>query len=126
MKWYFCFLLFLVLFQSPAFCQEMRYREAKQLYSWSEYHVRQQNPSYKAWIAGLSSFIVPGVGQMYTHEYLRGALFLGANTVTEALFLTGLYMAAADYNSPGCYNSEIYNALLVGCSFIALGRNNFV
>jgi hypothetical protein len=38
--------------------------------------------------AGLFSLVIPGAGQFYTRSYLKGSLFLGAEAIMWALYLT--------------------------------------
>lgn len=47
--------------------------------------VGRKNP----WISGIGSFLIPGLGQVYNGEYLKGALFFGGFIASYALVMAG-------------------------------------
>lgn len=72
---------------SATITEGMQYTDYKNLYDYHKY-THQYGDSYNPTLAGLASFIIPGLGQGVCDEWGRGAVFFGGHL----LCLTGTYV----------------------------------
>lgn len=56
----------------------MAYNEYKDYYNRHDYR-KEEDDRYKPWLCGVSSLVIPGLGQMVAGETGRGLAFLGGN-----------------------------------------------
>lgn len=68
----------------------MRYREYKNLYNTKEYVPQRDDPYSRAW-AGITSFIIPGLGQGIVGQWGRGFAIIGTNVGLWVLQLSDTY-----------------------------------
>lgn len=101
----------------------MKYKQYKNLYNTSEYMGMPGDP-HTPWVAGVTSFLIPGLGQMICGEVGRGFAYLGG---TIGIGLVG-YLGAAGlfYYGKGYMDGESQGnnaaliagtVLLYACSF---------
>jgi hypothetical protein len=69
--------LILVCILSISVTTKSQYKINKTRYDYRSYK-REAGDPYSPSLAGFASFLVPGIGQMYTGETRRGAFFLGS------------------------------------------------
>ncbi len=64
--------------RTTTYYKDKKYKELKKLYSRRDYKKTKGQP-YSPFIAGLGSFVIPGLGQLYAGEGARGlGVFLGS------------------------------------------------
>ena len=115
-----CFLsLILILFISSA--ASSQYRLNKTFYSSKNYTYLAGDP-YNPSLAGLTSFFVPGLGQMISGEVGRGFAFLGG-------FSGGLILIVAGVNLSNSYTEDSpgnEGSLVLVTSMVAVGLIDMV
>ena len=79
---------FLILMLLNSLVSFGQYNIDKEKYNFRTYQY-QQNDKYNPIIAGVSSYIIPGLGQMYCNENKRGNSFLAGYTGGILLMMTG-------------------------------------
>ena len=101
----------------------VRYRDIKHYYNHSEYS-EQDGDRYVVSIAGVASFLVPGLGQCYCDEWGRGLGILGASaglailgTAETSLMFYGATKTAEHYRMYG--TTDPSSNLIFGASFAA-------
>ncbi|MCQ2110345.1 MAG: hypothetical protein MJY79_02470 [Bacteroidaceae bacterium] len=62
----------------PPIREGMKYKELKEFYD-PYYYTKDRKDPYKPWLMGISSFIVPGLGQIFEGETTTGLIMLGAD-----------------------------------------------
>ena len=77
-----------------------QYKVNKTMYNYRLYRPQVGDP-YNTGVAGLTSFLVPGLGQMIAGEGGRGAAFLGGFVGAMVLFYVGSGMSEADIDEGG-------------------------
>ncbi len=77
-----------------------QYKVNKTMYNYRLYRPQVGDP-YNTGVAGLTSFLVPGLGQMIAGEGGRGAAFLGAFAGAMVLFYVGSGISEADMEDGG-------------------------
>lgn len=112
MKKLFSILVVIVLMTAAASAQ---YKVNKQKYDFRLYN-HQVGDRYNPGIAGLCSFLVPGLGQMISGEPGRGAAFLGADLAFTVVYGVGLVKAMTTYDVDyyGNETAEGGGAILAG------------
>ena len=65
-----------------------QYKINKTQYDYHTYK-RQVGDPYNPSVAGISSFLIPGLGQMTSGEFIRGAVFLGGYASCCVIFAVG-------------------------------------
>ena len=66
-----------------------QYKMNKEKYNYKEY-TYQESDKYMPVIAGVASYIIPGLGQMYCNEKQRGSHFLAGSAGGILVLFTGL------------------------------------
>jgi hypothetical protein len=69
-----------------------QYRINKAKFDYRTYQHQIGDP-YNPIVAGISSFLSPGTGQMTSGEFVRGAVFLGMSVGSWTLFFSGVNLA---------------------------------
>lgn len=80
-------------------CQA-QYRINKTIYNYRAYSHQAGDP-YNPVVAGVASSLMPGLGQVTSHEVVRGLVFLGGFAGCGVIFGVGVGMSAEDYNTGG-------------------------
>jgi hypothetical protein len=70
-------------------------------------------------VATLFSFLIPGLGQIYAGEYLRGTGFLLGNIATNIVALAGLQGIGETKSSNCAYGCSSENSGLIGFGLLA-------
>ena len=108
----------------------------------AQYKINKTNYDYKTWTylegdpynpvtCGFLS-IIPGVGQMAAHEYLRGAAFLGGAVGSFGLFILGVFLEYGynDIGGPIAFVGLLGIPTIIICSIVDATRvakvNNLV
>jgi hypothetical protein len=65
-----------------------QYKINKTQYDYHTYKHQVGDP-YNPSVAGVSSFLIPGIGQMTSGEFIRGAVFLGGYASCYVIFAVG-------------------------------------
>jgi hypothetical protein len=89
MKSCFLFSFLLFVFLSSACAQ---YRMNKEKYDFHHYSY-QKTDQYRPLISGFASFVIPGLGQTFAGEPLRGLAFFGGFTACTLVASVGLLMS---------------------------------
>lgn len=84
------------LFEIPEIALGMRYREYKDMYSAKDY-VRSDDDPYDPLVAGVASFLLPGVGQMFSGEYGRGGKYMGMWAGSVILMWSGIKVLDSEH-----------------------------
>ena len=85
-------LIAVLTISTSLFSQKIRYRDVKNKYSVSGYNRKMPKKEYSPLAAGLLSFYIPGLGQAYAGEPLRGLAFFGAQSITSIGLITGFLL----------------------------------
>jgi len=75
---------------SPLLSQEPTMMEKKKMYNYKAYEW-QQGDRYNPTMAGVLSFLIPGVGQIATNEAGRGLAFLLPSIIADIVILVDEY-----------------------------------
>jgi len=112
-----CFLsLIAILFISSVV--NAQYRLNKTMYN-SKHYTHQRGDPYKPSVAGLTSFLIPGLGQMISGEVGRGASFLGGFAGGAIMIIAGVNQSFTHTeSSPGNLGDWFLVVSLVGFGFI--------
>jgi TM2 domain-containing membrane protein YozV len=94
------YLIFLTCMLFITTVSNAQYKVNKTKYDYKMYQPQVGDP-YNPGVAGLTSFLIPGLGQMIAGEGGRGAAFLGGNAGTLVLLFVGSGMSAADIEDGG-------------------------
>jgi len=92
------FLLVALIFVS--YSTNAQYKINKTHYDYHSYSYQVGDP-YNTGVAGLCSFLIPGLGQMLSGETGRGFAFLGADLGFSALYIVGVVNSANDISMNG-------------------------
>lgn len=77
-------------------------------------YIYQIGDPYNPSIAGLTSFLIPGLGQMLSGEGGRGAAFLGGYLGSWVVYGVGVGMMSVDIDEDGYYDGAGAGAVLIG------------
>ena len=102
--------------QTSAYVSEgMRYRDYKNLYDRHKYN-RQFGDPYNPTLAGVASFLIPGLGQGLCDEWGRGIAIFGGYVLGSMGWAMSVVTSAYTYN----YTSATYNAsaLVIGSALL--------
>ncbi len=110
-------LICLVIFSSLTNAQ---YSINKTQYDYRTYSYQLGDP-YNPSVAGITSFLIPGLGQMLSGEGGRGAAFLGGYLGCMVVYIIGYSSAINDIDNGGTGSSG-FGTMIVG-SLGALGIN---
>ncbi len=94
------------------------YKINKTVYNYKEY-IPQEGDKYNPTIAGVSSFVVPGLGQMLSGETTRGLYFMGGAVASIGMVL--IANSLADDISFGDLFSKQSEGKLKGAFFLLYG-----
>lgn len=94
-----CFLILISLLFIGSFANA-QYRINKTKYDYRTYS-HQAGDRYSPIVAGVTSYILPGLGQMLSGEGGRGAAFLGGDFTCTAVFIAGVIIAGKDNINTG-------------------------
>lgn len=94
----FVLVLFILFFAGPA--SYAQYRINRKIYDSKTYTHRPGDP-YNPVVAGVSSFLIPGLGQIISHEPGRGVAFMGGALVCASLFIGGAFSGGNDSADEG-------------------------
>lgn len=92
--------MLLIGFLFVCFIANGQYRINKYKYDYRTYRYQVGDP-YNTGVAGLCSFLIPGLGQMLSGETGRGLAFLGADLGCGVLYYAGAVSATNDLNNGG-------------------------
>ncbi|MGC1390761.1 MAG: hypothetical protein WA816_06965 [Bacteroidales bacterium] len=114
-----CFLsLIIILFISSA--ANAQYRLNKTTFNSKNYTCQRGDP-YKPSVAGLTSFLIPGLGQMISGEAVRGAIFLGGFAGSAIMIIVGVHQSNTyTESSPGNEGDLVVVLGLVAIGFIGM------
>jgi TM2 domain-containing membrane protein YozV len=114
-----CFLsLIAILFISSVV--NAQYRLNKTMYN-SKHYAYQRGDPYKPSVAGLTSFLIPGLGQMISGEVGRGAAFLGGFAGGAIMIIVGVNQSFTyTESSPGNLGDLVLVTSLVAIGFIVM------
>jgi len=87
----------LILLSTHSFSQ---YRINKFNYDYHSYYYRIGDP-YNPTVAGVASFLIPGLGQMVSGESVRGLTFFGADLGCWIIYAIGYSASAIDIANGG-------------------------
>jgi hypothetical protein len=95
-----------------------QYRINKTRYNYRTYRYQAGDP-FNPDLAGFTSFLLPGLGQMISGEHVRGAVFLGAFAGGATMIIGGIKLSETyTEESPGNEGSVVAVACLVTFGFI--------
>lgn len=92
-----------------------QYKVKKGNYNFKDY-TYQSTDKYHPAIAGVASYIVPGLGQIYCNENKRGLNFLAGYTSGILVIIAG-----AIVNFPNTLSSSVNNELTIGKGLVMVG-----
>ncbi len=84
------------LFEIPDITLGMKYREYKDMYRARDY-VRYEDDPYDPLVAGVASFLLPGLGQMLSQEYGRGSAYMGMWASSVILMWSGIKVLDSEH-----------------------------
>lgn len=97
-----------------------QYKINKTKYNYQNYTFQVGDP-YNPSVAGLTSFLIPGLGQMISGEGGRGAAFLGGFAGGVTMIVVGVKLSETyTENSPGNEGSIVLVASLVTVGLIGM------
>jgi len=108
--------MLMLIYSSVSFSQ---YKIDKEKYDFRDYKY-QQNDKYNPIIAGVSSYIIPGLGQMYCNENKRGNSFLAGYTGGILLMMTGFIIDLPNMMSEN-NKFSLGEGLLIGGAVTTVG-----
>jgi TM2 domain-containing membrane protein YozV len=110
-------LIAILFFSSAANAQ---YRLNRTMYN-SRNYIYQTGDPYKPSVAGFTSFLIPGLGQMISGEVVRGGVFLGGFAGGAIMIIAGVNQSYTyTENSPGNEGDLVLVASLVAIGFISM------
>lgn len=101
----------------------LRYSDIKSLYDVRDY-VPVMGDRYNPGSAGMMSFLIPGLGQIYCGEPLRGAAFLIGTAVPAGIGLATAVAAA--YSEPNPNQPEGGKGKIIASGFFALSAIMYI
>ena len=75
----------------------MKYREYKKYYDYHLYEHQKGDPYSRFW-TGAASFVIPGLGQIFEGEWVRGLLFIAGNAALYSGYRANMNV---EYDSAG-------------------------
>lgn len=88
-KTIFISVVLVLLFSLNTNAQNIKYNDVKNSYTTQGYRSVIKHEIYSPLAAGLSSYFLPGLGQFYLHEPLRGICFMGSELVAAGVAFAG-------------------------------------
>jgi len=96
-----------------------QYKINKTKYDYSSYTF-QAGDRYNPTVAGLASFLIPGLGQMVSGEVGRGIVFLGGSLIGTSLLITAANMSVNDEAEGGDGTKGAGLAAIAGIATLAI------
>jgi len=115
-------ILFLIISLLISSSTEAQYRINKQKYDYRTYSFQPGDP-YNVNLAGIASYLIPGLGQMISGEDNRGLFFLGGFLACGTVSIVGTQIESYDTEpwEPREYgNNEVIIAGLIGVVIVDL------
>ena len=105
---------------SAAVTEGMRYKEYKDLYNYRNY-TRQSGDSYNPTLAGVASFLVPGLGQGLCDEWGRGLAFFAGHALCFISFFTSEAIGTAfdDFDAGEVSTENVSTVVMASALWLA-------
>ena len=103
-------------------CPGMKYKQLKTMYNYSDWYSGMPE-RYNPALMGVSSWFIPGLGQMISGEVGRGLAWLGGTAGCYALLSIGVAVNAGAYSMyDGGYDEDMatIGALIIAASYLGL------
>ena len=115
-------LTLLICFSAAASAQTirpgMKYREYKNYYDYHLYEHQKGDPYSRFW-TGAASFLIPGLGQVFEGQWVRGLLFFAGNIALYSGYVANMNV---EYDSAGnVVSSSPASPMAYVCFFGQLG-----
>ncbi len=104
----------LLIFSVHLIGQKIKYKDIKDDYSINNYSQKINQPKYSTAVAGICTYILPGLGHIYIGEPLRGAYFFGGELLAAGVFVSGLTMFMTVDKSTGKSSYGARTVLITG------------
>lgn len=107
-----------ILVSSHLYSQKIKYRDIKHNYKAFDYIGKIDEKRYSPALAGLCSYLVPGAGQIYAGETLRGVGFLAGTFASGCVMAYGILWSITEttdgYRTDNRYGTNMLYAGLGG------------